>query len=159
VKAKPAPLERGTGRVVTWLARQVELVLGEHDLTLAQYRLLAVLEEHPEVASALADKLTVSRPSITTVADGLVARGLVERVNDTSDRRRVNHALTDEGRALLRHADEVIETGLRFVLDHLDPTGARDIAAGFASLGVLIEQASAWVATHGTEKPTAEGTQ
>jgi DNA-binding MarR family transcriptional regulator len=146
VPNKQTSLERGTGRAVVWLARQVELVLAEQDLTLAQYRLLALLEEHPEVASALADKLTVSRPSVTTVADGLVARGLVERVNDTSDRRRVNHTLTPEGRALLRHADTVIESGLKAVLAHLDPSGARDIAAGFGSLRALTERIAGWVA-------------
>ncbi len=137
---KQVRVERGTGRTVAWLARQVELVLAENELTLAQYRLLGLLEDHPEVASVLADKLTVSRPSVTTVADGLVARGLVERVNDTQDRRRVNHALTDAGRELLHHADEVIESGLGSVLGHLEPAGARDIAAGFGSLQALIDR-------------------
>lgn len=138
--SKQIKVEQGTGRTVAWLARQVELVLAERELTLAQYRLLGLLEDHPEVASVLADKLTVSRPSVTAVADGLVARGLVERVNDTQDRRRVNHTLTADGRALLHHADEVIESGLAGVLGHLDPSGARDIAAGFGSLQVLIER-------------------
>lgn len=128
---------------MTWLARQVEVVLGELDLSLAQYRLLALLEERPEVASALAEKLTVSRPSVTTVVDGLVARGLVERNHDTDDRRRVNHALTDQGRKLLHHADETVESGLQSVLIHLDPSGARDIAAGLGSLGNSV---TGWVA-------------
>jgi DNA-binding MarR family transcriptional regulator len=77
---------------------------------------------------------------VTTVADGLVARGLVERLNDTQDRRRVNHALTDAGRELLHHADEVIDSGLGAVVEHLDPEGARGIAAGFRSLQVLLEK-------------------
>jgi DNA-binding MarR family transcriptional regulator len=80
---------------------------------------------------------------VTTVVDGLVARGLVERVNDTEDRRRVNHALTSQGRKVLHHADEVVESGLRGVLDHLDPAGARDIAAGLGSLG---ETVAGWLA-------------
>ena len=96
-----------------------------------------ILATTPASSDAL---LTVSRPSVTTVADGLVARGLVERVHDTQDRRRVNHALTADGRALLHHADEVIESGLGSVLGHLDPSGARAIAAGFGSLQALIER-------------------
>ena len=136
----PTNLERGSGRAVVWLARQVELVLGEKDLTLAQYRLLALLDEQPEVASALAQKLTVSRPSVTTVVDGLVTRSLVERVTDAKDRRRVNHTITPAGRALLRHADEVIESGLETVLEHLDPAGARGIVAGFGSQRELTER-------------------
>lgn len=141
--AKQVSLTRGTGRAVGWLARQVESVLAEQELSLAQYRLLGLLEERPEVASALADKLTVSRPSVTTVVDGLVSRGLVERVHDTQDRRRVNHALTADGRKVLHHADELIESGLQGILDHLDPSGARDIAAGLGSLG---ETVAKWVA-------------
>src|SRR5690348_4259765 len=122
---KQVDLAGGTGRAVSWLARQVELVLAECDLTLAQYRLLALLEERPEVASVLADKLTVSRPSVTTVVDGLEARGLVERSHDTADRRRVNHLLTDEGRKVLHQADDAIEHGVQAVVDQLDQSGAR----------------------------------
>ena len=142
--ANSPSLEHGSGRAVVWLARQVELLLAEHvELTLAQYRLLALLEEQPAVASTLAEKLTVSRPSVTTVADGLVARGLIERSVDGSDRRRVNHVLTHEGRDVIRRSDELVETGLRVVLEHLDPSGARDIAAGFSALRDLTERIAA----------------
>jgi MarR family transcriptional repressor of emrRAB len=140
-----AAVERGTGRAVVWLARQVEVVLAQHvELTLAQYRLLALLAERPAVASELAERLDVSRPSITTVADGLVLRGLVERVNDTEDRRRVNHTLTAAGRRLIKRADELVETGLGMVLDHLDPQDAHDMAAGFSSLQRLTERVAGW---------------
>lgn len=138
-------VERGTGRAVVWLARQVEVVLAHHvELTLAQYRVLTLLAERPAAASELADKLHVSRPSVTTVADGLVQRGLVERVNDTQDRRRVNHALTPAGKRLIRRADELVESGLDTVLDHLDPSDARDMAAGFSSLQRLTERVAGW---------------
>jgi DNA-binding MarR family transcriptional regulator len=130
---------------VGWLARQVEIVLSEHDLTLAQYRLLGLLDERPEMASVLAEKLTVSRPSVTTVVDGLSARGLVERSHDTSDRRRVNHVLTEAGRSALHAAEDAVVQGLRAVLNELDPSGARDIAAGLGALGdTLTERIAAW---------------
>jgi DNA-binding MarR family transcriptional regulator len=142
---KKLALARGTGRAVSWLARQVEIVLAERDLTLAQYRLLALLDERPEMASVLAEKLTVSRPAVTTVVDGLAARGLVDRSHDTGDRRRVNHVLTPAGKAVLREADDAVEAGLQGVLDQLDATGARDIAAGLGTLGeTLSERIAAW---------------
>lgn len=142
---KEIPLAPGTGRVVAWLSRQVECTLAESDLTPSQYRLLSLLEERPEVASALADKLTVSRPSVTNVVDGLVARGLVERSHDTHDRRRVTHALTREGRRVLHRADDVIEQRLRELVLGIDPAGARHLSVGLESLGVkLKERLAAW---------------
>ena len=79
--------------------------LSQVDLTLSQYRTLMFLDEGWAAASVLADHLAVTRPSVTAVVDGLVARALVERKHDDSDRRRVEHHLTDRGRDLLCQAD------------------------------------------------------
>ena len=61
------------------MARHVELAVATVDLTLSQYRVLGTLGDGREAASGLAQKLAVSRPSVTGVVDGLVARGLVRR--------------------------------------------------------------------------------
>jgi long-chain acyl-CoA synthetase len=106
------------GRVVARLARQVELALATVDLTLPQYRVLILLGEGQEAASALADKLAVSRPSVTGVVDGLVARGLVQRDQDADDRRRVAHTRTDAGRRLLAAADDQVQLRLSDVADY-----------------------------------------
>ncbi|MGC9221611.1 MAG: MarR family winged helix-turn-helix transcriptional regulator [Solirubrobacteraceae bacterium] len=82
------------------------------DLSLSQYRVLATLGEGQEAASRLAEKLAVSRPSITGVVDGLVARGLVSREHTNCDRRRIDVGLTDAGRALLARADAAVEERL-----------------------------------------------
>jgi long-chain acyl-CoA synthetase len=78
-------------------------------LTLAQYRVLAILGDGCEAASSLARKLAVSRPSVTGVVDGLVARGLVRRDHTDDDRRRIDVGLTDAGRELLAAADSAVE--------------------------------------------------
>jgi long-chain acyl-CoA synthetase len=97
---------------VARLAKQVELALGELDLSLAQYRLIGNLAEGPWQASELAERLIVSRPSVTALADGLVERGLITRMGADGDRRRVMHVLTDGGRKVLQAADEAIERRL-----------------------------------------------
>lgn len=94
------------------LARQLELAAATADLTLPQYRALSLLGEGDEAASALAEKLAVSRPSVTGVVDGLVARGLVRRHHDDGDRRRIGLKLTDAGRRVLDVADGEIERRL-----------------------------------------------
>lgn len=106
------------GRVVARLARQLELAVAAVDLTIPQYRVLILLGEGNEAASALAEKLAVSRPSVTGVVDGLVARGLVARNHGSEDRRRVGHDLTDQGRRLLASADAEVERRLSEIAAH-----------------------------------------
>ena len=97
------------GHTLARLARQIELAVATVNLTLAQYRVIAILGDGFEAASALAEKLAVSRPSITGVVDGLVARGLVRRDQPADDRRRIDVGLTDAGRLLLAAADAAVE--------------------------------------------------
>lgn len=121
------------GRAAARLARQVEIALAQVDLSLAQYRILILLDEGKVVASALADRLAVSRPSITAVVDGLVTRGLVVRNNDPDDRRRVGHDLTDEGRRLLGLADDTVDRRLGDIASLAGKTRAAHAFKGLAS--------------------------
>jgi DNA-binding MarR family transcriptional regulator len=70
-------------------------------LSWPQFRLLGHLNERDYRASELADILEIGRPTLTTIGDGLVRRGLVERVRDLpGDRRGVMMRLTPAGRSL-----------------------------------------------------------
>jgi long-chain acyl-CoA synthetase len=112
---------RHPGRTIARLARQVELAVSSLDLTLSQYRVLGILGDGHEAASVLADKLAVSRPSVTGVVDGLVARGLVIRDHHGADRRRIDVGLTDEGRRLLAAADAEVQGRLGEIARYLEP--------------------------------------
>jgi long-chain acyl-CoA synthetase len=124
-----AELPDHPGRVVARLARQVELAAATDELTLSQYRVLGILGDGREAASVLADKLAVSRPSVTGVIDGLVARGLVRRDPDETDRRRIDLGLTNDGRRLLAQADAEVERRLTEIAGHAEP-GTDDPFAG-----------------------------
>ena len=98
--------------------------LAQVELSLSQYRTLMFLDDGSAAASALADHLAVSRPSVTAVVDGLVGRGLVERKHDDEgDRRRVDHRLTEQGRRVLCQADDAVEARLREIAGHLSGEG------------------------------------
>jgi long-chain acyl-CoA synthetase len=112
------------------LARVVDVTLGEVDLSLSQFRLLVLLSSEAAVASKLAEYLAVSPPSVTAVVDGLVARGLVERRVDTTDRRRVEHTLTVGGRHLLQVAEDAVQGRLARSLACLDRADAVRAAEG-----------------------------
>ena len=119
-KAKAAPPVLGTyGRVAAWLSKRVEVALAQVELTLPQYRVLGILAEGSAAASGLADRLAVRRPSITALIDGLVARGLVDRRQEDTDRRRVELRLTPEGISTLARADVAVDDYLIAIAGHL----------------------------------------
>ncbi|MGD0199034.1 MAG: MarR family transcriptional regulator [Solirubrobacteraceae bacterium] len=111
--------EPSAGRTIARLARQVELAAASVDLTLSQYRVLSLLGEGEEAASVLAEKLAVSKPSLTGVVDGLVVRGLVARHHGEDDRRRVGVELTADGTQVLEQAEREVERRLHEIAIHL----------------------------------------
>jgi DNA-binding MarR family transcriptional regulator len=108
------------GWTVARLARQVEVALGTLDLSPAQYRMLVQIARGTDASSTLAQKLAVSAPSVTSVVEALVQRGAVERAHSAADRRRIALALTDDGRELLRTAEEALQARLQTIAGELE---------------------------------------
>ena len=119
------------GRVAAWLAKRIEVALAAVDLTPPQYRVMGLLAEGSSAASGLADRLAVRRPSITAVIDGLVARGLVDRRQEDTDRRRVSLRLTEEGARILAEADRALDAHLEAIAANLP---AKEEATALRSL-------------------------
>ena len=107
-------------RAVARLGRVFEKRLADEGMTLAQFRVLAFLSEGEWAASKVADRLAVSRPSLTALVDGLVEQGWVERKESPTDRRSVLHHLTGPGRDRLAEAIAVLTEGFDGLLEHLD---------------------------------------
>jgi long-chain acyl-CoA synthetase len=122
-------------RAAARLSKGIEMALDEVGLSLPQYRLMVLLSDGSAVATSLARRLTVSRPSITALADGLVERGYVDRGPDPRDRRCVTHQLTDAGRAALDRGDAAVRARLENTLSHL-PTRKRKAAVDGLALWV-----------------------
>ena len=115
--AEATPSAIAAARALARLTRHLERSLTEASLTLPQYRLLSFLSTQPDAAHRLASKLNVRPPSLTALVDGLESRGLVARVADTDDRRRVRIVITDEGRSHLDVADLVAARRLAHIAD------------------------------------------
>jgi DNA-binding MarR family transcriptional regulator len=75
----------------------------QHGLSRAGRQLLAVIEGagEPLSPSAISERLLVTTASTTSLLDTLERRGLLARLPDPSDRRRLLVALTDEGRQVV----------------------------------------------------------
>jgi long-chain acyl-CoA synthetase len=108
------------GRAAAWLSKQVELALSDVELSLPQYRILGVLAEGASMPSALAERLTVRRPTVTAVVDGLETRGLVQRTPGGLDKRSVTHTLTAKGQRLLDKANAAVDLRLTDIATSLD---------------------------------------
>lgn len=107
-------------RAVARLGRVFEKRLADEGMTLPQFRVLSFLSEGEWAASKVADWLAVSRPSLTSLVDGLVEQGWVERKESPTDRRSVLHHLTPAGRRKLGEATDALAGTLGGLLDHLD---------------------------------------
>jgi len=108
-------------RTIARLSRILERACTE--LTLPQYRLLALVADADERASALAGRLALSKPTITAAVDGLVDRGLVTRAVVEGDRRAVVIRITPAGKKALAAAERDMNERLQTVLDRCaDPT-------------------------------------
>lgn len=111
-------------RAAVGVARVLEVALAELDLTPSQYRLLAYLSKGSVATSFVAGHLSVTRPSVTALVDGAVAKGLVERIPDLEDRRRIALALSPAGREALARADQALGQRLRRLADRLPDADA-----------------------------------
>ena len=82
-------------------------LLVQHDLTTRDYEVLLYLAQTPDrrlPMSALAESTMLTRSGITRLVDGLVTRGLIERVSCPNDARVSYARLTDAGAEKLRQA-------------------------------------------------------
>lgn len=110
-----------------------EATLGE--LTMAQVRVLFRLRNSgPLTSGALASGLGVTLPTVTSVADRLVHRGLVERRDDPEDRRRVILALTADGSTLVERIQQGRRARLAAAVNALNDDERRRLVEGLEFL-------------------------
>ncbi|MBX5493195.1 MAG: MarR family transcriptional regulator [Chloroflexi bacterium] len=104
-------------------------------MTLPQFRVLARLHERDYRASELAACLEIGRPTLTTLADALERRGLIERVRDLpDDRRGVRLRLTAAGETLYRALQaQAIAAAAQLVRD-ASPAERAALVQGLAAL-------------------------
>lgn len=132
-------------RAAVRVARVAANAVGTMELTLAQYRVLVFVDGVDRTASEVARLLEVSPSTLTSVVDGLSARGLVRRGSDPSDGRRVVLAITDSGRDRVAAADRAVAAKLSALLRRL---GRGPTSAALAGLDLLNDAMDDYVAEH-----------
>lgn len=79
---------------------QFHAVVKSRGLSVLEWRVLGQLSEGPSTVSMLAERALSQQPTLTKVLDRMTADGLVARLEDAADRRRVTVRLTDKGHKL-----------------------------------------------------------
>ncbi len=119
------------------VARELRSEAG-NDLTVVQIRVLGELSEGAQTLSTLARKREVSLQAASEHVQALVARGLVERVADPSDRRQALLTLTDEGLRLLTQVREHVAERFTPRIKRLSPDEAEALYRGLQALRHLL---------------------
>lgn len=108
-------------RTVIRLARIAQQVCEEAGLNLAQYRALHSAVHTGQRAFELAQATAVSRPAVTSLANGMVKAGLIEREASPDDGRGVVFVITPLGTERLREAERMLVARFADVLGDAAP--------------------------------------
>lgn len=104
-------------------------------LSLSQLRVLAFLDRNPQASlSEVADYLDVSRSSMSAMIERLVQRGLVNRIEDPEERRRVLLTPTATGVEYLHQVSEATCSQVAGVLARLSDAQLHQVMQGMALL-------------------------
>lgn len=118
-----------------------ELRRTRHTLAPVHFRLLVLLAERPHNLSELAERQSVSLPTMSNSITILVERGWVKRVRPSHDRRMVVVELTPAGRAVLKEILRPVEARVAELFGSLSPAECDQLLAGCAILRAAFSRA------------------
>ena len=114
------------------------------EITFAQCLVLLEIDESDRpTMSELASSLRLDNSTLSRSIDGLVGKGMVERVADESDRRRVRIALTAEGDRLCRSIHHDNDACVQRLFDRIPPAERQSVVDNFE---ILVEAFLDWEA-------------
>lgn len=105
-----------------------------HFVDQSHFHLLWVLEHSACTLSELAEKRSVSLPTISNSITTLEERGWVQRTRSTADRRKVVIEITDAGRDILNHVRHHTVKRVEEVIAEISPAEQEKISVGLLIL-------------------------
>lgn len=104
-------------------------IAAEHDLSLTQLRVLAILRDRRGSMSALATYLGLDKSTVSGLVDRAEKRGLLHRTPNPLDGRGVEVALTTEGSELAAHGAAKVAEALSPLTSTLSSQESRRLTA------------------------------
>jgi DNA-binding MarR family transcriptional regulator len=139
VIADPLALANQLRPVLLRLARELRKETESLGVTARQVTLLWLIKSNPGLSlRELAAEERISAPALSGFVDRLERAGLIERVRDADDRRRVGLTLTAAGARLLKRVRARRTTWLAERLRDLEPDEIKAIEAAIEPLRLLL---------------------
>ena len=139
--AKPLPVgaEQSLGYQIRYAYRifvkALAEELGPYRITTGQWSALRVLWQVEGLSQVeLAQRMMVEKASLTAVLKALVVQGLITRVRNTRDRRKLNIFLTAAGKRLKTRALPIADKINKRATRHLSPVEAEQLRALLAQM-------------------------
>src|SRR6202044_3032900 len=130
--APPSPLIDALARTAFFTTAVLSSVAAEHDLSLTQLRVLAILRDRQGAMRDLAAYLGLDKSTISGLVDRAEKRGLLQRAPNPADGRAVDVFLSPAG-------TELAERGAALVAQSLSPMTSALTGADARRLTTLLE--------------------
>ena len=106
-----------------WITDRLNQEFKEHGATEPQFNVLRTLKAangKPITVQQLLDKMVQRSSNITRIVDKLIAKGLVERKECPSNRRKMDITITKEGAAFLKKLDKKVAAFNKPLMENLN---------------------------------------
>ena len=128
-------------RVQIELRMLMEGALHPHGVTPMLYRLLSLINRYPQSSSAdLARLLNNSPQSANELIGNLTRAGLIRKAPDASNRRILRIELNDQGKAVLRQCEAIVDNLEAEYLDMFSPDELSAFRKALTAVGKRIQQ-------------------
>lgn len=105
-----------------------------------QLRLLQLIRSQPGgTVKELADAMSLSQATVTSIMDRLESRGLIVRVRSQTDKRKIHPQLTDSGSALLNTAPTPLQDSFVRKFDQLQSWEQHMIIASLQRVAEMMD--------------------
>ena len=115
--------------------RQLEARLAKEGVPVEQWRILKVLSDgNGRSMGELAEAVLLNHPTLTKIVDRMVSDGLVYRVQDPQDRRKVLMFCSDRGRALCQRLNSLAMSQEAHIVENYGNKSTRELKRLLESL-------------------------
>jgi len=132
-------IEAALRRIVRSMDLHSRAMVQRNGLTSPQAALMKALTSGPLSAGVLASRINLSQGTVTDILKRLESRGLVHRLRDDGDRRRVIVSLTTEGQRIISNSTSHWQAPFSERLNELPEWEQSQLLAALQRLGHMMD--------------------